>query len=152
MSPWQYTNFIVYKMKCCVIDWHVVFICYNTWGWKTLNVCLVWTLDFAVGSSSQIAPSRRYNSTPGGSPTHRTLAKGIIFENYDGKHIILRNRQVKNFVPNYNKSLTLWRRNYFFFNFSTPVCKMWILQEPNKLALWNKLHFEEKKTESIEHV
>ena len=24
--------------------------------------------------------------------------------------------------------------------------------EPNKLALWNKLHFEEKKTESIEHV
>ena len=29
---------------------------------------------------------------------------------------------------------------------------MWIIQEPNKLALWNKLHFEEKKTESIEHV
>ena len=32
------------------------------------------------------------------------------------------------------------------------VYKMWIIQEPNKLALWNKLHFEEKKTESIEHV
>ena len=30
---------------------------------------------------------------------------------------------------------------------------MWIIQEPNKLAFWNKLHFEEKKkTESIEHV
>ena len=29
---------------------------------------------------------------------------------------------------------------------------MWIIQEPNKLALWNKLHFEEKKTDSIEHV
>jgi len=28
-----------------------------------------------------------------------------MFENYDGKHIILRIRQVKNFVPNYNKSL-----------------------------------------------
>ena len=26
---------------------------------------------------------------------------------------------------------------------------MWIIQEPNKLELWNKLHFEEKKTESI---
>ena len=26
MSPWQYTIFIVYKIKCCVIDWHVVFI------------------------------------------------------------------------------------------------------------------------------
>ena len=23
MSPWQYTIFIVYKIKCCVIDWHV---------------------------------------------------------------------------------------------------------------------------------
>ena len=40
----------------------------------------------------------------------------------------------------------------FFFNFSTPVYKMWIIKEPNKLALWNKLHFEEKKMESIEHV
>ena len=40
----------------------------------------------------------------------------------------------------------------FFFNFSTPVYKMWIIQEPNKLALWNKLQFEEKKTENIEHV
>ena len=29
---------------------------------------------------------------------------------------------------------------------------MWIIQEPNKLALSTKLHFEEKKAESIEHV
>ena len=71
--------------------------------------------------------------------------------------------------------LTFWRRNYFFkFSTSciqnvnntvtkqvrimkqtafwrekngeyTPVYKMWIIQEPNKLELWNKLHFEEKK-------
>ena len=34
---------------------------------------------------------------------------------------------------------------FFFFNFSTPVYKMWIIQEPNILELWNKLHFEEKK-------
>jgi len=26
-----------------------------------------------------------------------------------------------------------------------PVYKMWIIQEPNTLELWNKLHFEEKK-------
>ena len=25
------------KMNCCVIDRHVVFICYNTSGWETLN-------------------------------------------------------------------------------------------------------------------
>ena len=33
-----------------------------------------------------------------------------------------------------------------------PVYKTWIIQEPNKLALWNKLHFEEKKKENIERV
>ena len=49
------------------------------------------------------------------------------------------------------KNLTLWRRNFFLI-LAHPVYKMWIIQEPNKLALWNKLHFEEKKTESIEHV
>jgi hypothetical protein len=32
------------------------------------------------------------------------------------------------------------------------VYKMWIIQEPNMLELWNELHFEEKKTESIHHV
>ena len=50
-------------------------------------------------------------------------------------------------------NLTLWRRNYYFFLIlAHPVYKMWIIQEPNKLALWNKLHFEEEKRESIEHV
>jgi len=48
-------------------------------------------------------------------------------------------------------NLTFWGRNYFF-NFSTPVYKMWIIQEPNMLELWNKLHFEEEKTEIIHHV
>ena len=32
------------------------------------------------------------------------------------------------------------------------IYKMWIIQEPNKLELWNKLHFEEEKKESIYHV
>jgi len=32
------------------------------------------------------------------------------------------------------------------------VYKMWLIQEPNTLELWNKLHFEEKKTESTYHV
>ena len=42
-------------------------------------------------------------------------------------------------------SLTLWLRNYFFLILAQPVYKMWIMQEPNKLALWKKLYFEEKK-------
>ena len=40
-----------------------------------------------------------------------------------------------------------------FLILAHPVYKMWITQEPNKLKLWNKLHFEEKKkTESIYQV
>jgi len=39
-----------------------------------------------------------------------------------------------------------------FFILAHPVYKMWIIQEPNTLELWNKLHFEEKRTESIYHV
>ena len=60
------------------------------------------------------------------------------------------NIQNKVFLPAFSL-LTFWRRNYFI-NFSTPVYKMWIIQESNKLELWNRLHFEEKKTESICHV
>ena len=39
-----------------------------------------------------------------------------------------------------------------FFILGHPVYKMWIIQEPNTLELLNKLHFEEKTTESIYHV
>ena len=39
-----------------------------------------------------------------------------------------------------------------FFILAHPVCKMWIIQEPNTLELWNKLHFEGGKTESIYRV
>jgi hypothetical protein len=48
-------------------------------------------------------------------------------------------------------TLTLGAGN-FFLNFSTPVFKMWIIQEPYKVALWNKRHFEERKTEIMQHV
>ena len=33
-----------------------------------------------------------------------------------------------------------------------PVFKIWVLQEPKKVALWNKRHLEEKKTENVQHV
>ena len=41
--------------------------------------------------------------------------------------------------------LTFWRRNYFFLILTQPIYKMWIIQEPDMLELWNKLHFEEEK-------
>jgi len=40
----------------------------------------------------------------------------------------------------------------FFLILAHTVYKMWIKQEPNMLELWNKLHFEEKETESIYRV
>jgi len=40
----------------------------------------------------------------------------------------------------------------FFLILAHSVYKMWIKQEPNMLELWNKLHFEEKETESVYHV
>jgi len=40
----------------------------------------------------------------------------------------------------------------FFLILAHTVFKAWIKQEPNILELWNKLHFEEKGTESIYRV
>ena len=40
----------------------------------------------------------------------------------------------------------------FFLILAHPVYKMLIKQEPNTLELRNKLHFEEKETESVYHV
>ena len=37
--------------------------------------------------------------------------------------------------------LTFWRR-IFFQILAHPVFKMWVIQKPNKVALWNKRHFE----------
>ena len=44
--------------------------------------------------------------------------------------------------------INLFGAGIIFLILAHPVHKMWI-QETNILELWNKLHFEEKKTESI---
>ena len=50
-------------------------------------------------------------------------------------------------------SLDLLAPELFYLILAHPVYQIWIIQEPtNTLELWNKLHFEEKKTESIYHV
>jgi len=38
------------------------------------------------------------------------------------------------------------------FILAHPVYKIWIMQEPNALELWNKLHSEDKKNENIYRV
>jgi len=41
--------------------------------------------------------------------------------------------------------INLLEPELFILILAHPVYKMWIMQEPNKLELWNKMHFEEKK-------
>ena len=47
--------------------------------------------------------------------------------------------------------LTFWRR-IIFQVLAHSVFKMWVIQKPNQVALWNKRHFEEEKMEIIQHV
>ena len=59
-------------------------------------------------------------------------------------------KETKKFWHNVNFIiLTFRRRNYFFLILAHTVYKMWIIQEPNKLELWNKLHFKEKKKRRV---
>jgi len=59
---------------------------------------------------------------------------------------------VYTYVINLHLPINLLAPELFFLILAHPVYKMWIIQEQNMLELWNKLHFEEKKTESIYHV
>ena len=42
-------------------------------------------------------------------------------------------------------SFNLLSPEFYIWILAHPVRKMWIIQEPKKVALWNKRHFEEKK-------
>ena len=42
--------------------------------------------------------------------------------------------------------------DFFFQILAHPVFEMWVIQKQNKVALWNKRHFEENKMEIIQHV
>ena len=49
-----------------------------------------------------------------------------------------------NILPT-SESFNLLAPVLFFLILAHSAYKMWIIQEPNKLELWNKLHFEEEK-------
>jgi len=48
-----------------------------------------------------------------------------------------------------NTKFNLLAPELFFLILAHPVYKMWIKQEPNRLELWNKLHFEEGKKRRV---
>jgi hypothetical protein len=70
------------------------------------------------------------------------------------REIVVRN--VRTCLPR-NQSGQLYMVNLlalelFFLILAHPIYKIWIIQEPNTLELWNKLHFEEENPENIYHV
>ena len=62
------------------------------------------------------------------------------------------------FIPQHTYTTCIQRIHFnllvtdFFQILAHPVFKMWVIQKPNKVALWNKRRFEEKKMEIIQHV
>jgi len=64
-----------------------------------------------------------------------------LYNMYVCMHVYMFNTYVRKSVPLFN----LLAPELFFLILAHPVYKMWIIQEPNKLELWNELHFEEKK-------
>ena len=59
----------------------------------------------------------------------------IIFGSWKLYEVYVRVRVLK-----VSSTLTFWRR-IFFQILAYPVFKMWVIQKPNKVALWNKRHF-----------
>ena len=48
--------------------------------------------------------------------------------------------------------INLLATDFFSQILAHPVFKMWVTQKPNKVALWNKQHFEGERMEIIQHV
>ena len=48
--------------------------------------------------------------------------------------------------------INLLATDFLFQILALPVFKMWVIQKPNNVALWNKRHFEGEKMEIIQHV
>ena len=133
---WQWYKCFLYPNRL----WDLTsFIFYGGGGVKiTIHVSLV--LTFIVSGAVTIIP---YSVQRVSSVKTQLIYCQLKWRHVSTHRVIIR--------PIIEPCLTLWRR-IFFFNFSTTVYKMWITQEPKKVALWNKRHFEEKKTESVQHV
>ena len=50
------------------------------------------------------------------------------------------------------KDVNILATDFLFQILAHPVFKMWVIQKPNKVALWNKRHLEGEKMEIIQHV
>ena len=104
--------------------------------WKKVS----WSLSVALQITMNIFPNKM--------TTKREYLNGTTVIPYLTRDL-LKERYFL-FLICYHFSLLV--TDFFFQILAHPVFKMWVIREPNKVALWNKRHFEEKKMEIIEHV
>ena len=61
------------------------------------------------------------------------------------RELVTSARAVSTYLISMVLVINLLAPELFFLILAHPVYKMWIIQEPNTLELWNKLHFEEER-------
>ena len=97
---------------------------------------------FSIASMLALAPTRL--PIPG---VDGEFSRWLKSSEHEADHEPPYNAEVKgefSYICTPSHALTFWRRNLFLI-LAHSVYKMWIIQEPNTLELWNKLHFEEEK-------
>ena len=140
-------------------EWTAQFSVWKTTGKNSSEVCAIASQNCAVYS---VFPSGMTSHSKISEFNWECIAPLTLTASAGGKHVDPCHQHESGccmtqffkqiLIPNLlGISLTFRRRN-FLLNFSTPVFKMWIIQELKKVALWNKRHFEEEKTESVQHV
>ena len=102
------------------------------WGNTTLKTCWLSSVISTVAVSTHSQSSTRWKRPP-----RRRIARQLLC------------------LPQVRFCLVILQpfgAIIIFLILAHPVYKMWIIQEPNMLELWNRLHFEEKKTDCIQYV
>ena len=76
----------------------------------------------------------------------RTRRRKMNLQKQEGmEHVTMDFNTYYLLIRNAESRFNLLATDFFFQILAHPVFKMWVIQKPNKVALWNKRHFEEKK-------
>jgi hypothetical protein len=132
------------KMNDGIFCCHWIETVERSWGCARPSVCLCVLAASVPGTEPSASLLKRHHSR---SILNRLEHLKFRSASYKVKALChgLAHAPVFSYRQMLQVTITLWRRNYFFI-LAHPVYKMWIIQEPNTLELWNKLNFEEKKT------
>ena len=146
--------------SCCYHSWSTssIRLYYQTnYSLQALNISIpvlilisVWTERAGPPCLSDVNSVRSITlflwSLPSCYPSHLPGISGLIVRRVSLQTSFESILEEREYVK-----LIFWGRIYFLI-LAHPECKMWIIQAPNTLELWNKLHFEERKKENKHHV